>query len=117
MVIDESKFKITIMALKEDEPVRGNAIASGDDVEDKRVEDEIIFKRRTNRWAWCAVELTAEIDGFEGTAYLGCCSYKNKDDFINNSGYYEDMKEEAIQQIIAQLKAAEATLAKITGGK
>lgn len=28
MVIDESKFKITIMALEEDEPVRGNAIAN-----------------------------------------------------------------------------------------
>ncbi len=41
------------------------------------------------RWGWCCVSLTKAGTGH--TDYLGCCSYKGAEDFIKNSGYFEDM--------------------------
>jgi len=52
-------------------------------------------------WNWCTVKVTAKVPMLEalGVQYLGCCSYKDKKDFIENSGYYEDMVMEAIAQL------------------
>lgn len=40
-----------------------------------------------------------------GSAFLHRCYYKDIDDFINNSGYFEDLKEEALQDGYITLKA------------
>ena len=83
----------------EDAPVRGNAMASGDDAYDKQIEDDIIERLdRDDRWAWCCVKVTAGVTvgghTFTGCDYLGCVCEDSEESFKEN-GYYEDMKSEA----------------------
>jgi|SRR6185295_17241197 len=96
----------TLAAEMDDTPVRGNAMASGDDAADKGYEDEIIERLDNGDvWAWACVCVTAEWRGMEGAQYLGSCCYENEEDFIKNSGHYEDMKQEAYDNLIEQIKA------------
>lgn len=78
----------------------GNVCASGDREVDrlaeKWVERQVLFEG--NEWAWCIVCITAEIEGFEGTAYLGGCSYESEADF-KAGGYYEDLCDEAFEDL------------------
>lgn len=77
-----------------------------------------------NDWAWCQVTVTASVGfdqpnhKFTGGAFLGGCSYKSEEDFIepqfvvypkgegevNKTGYYEDMKREAQENLVTQLE-------------
>lgn len=73
--ITETEATFTIECRPEDVPVRGNVLASGDDALDKRDEDAILAKLDVgNTWAWCTVRVVATWNGFEGEAFLGCCS-------------------------------------------
>lgn len=100
--IDEVEFSIECE--DEDIPVRGNAISSGDDKHDRECEDEIIADYESgNYWAWCCVHVTAKWKSLEGDDYLGCCSYKSEEDFIRTSGYYDDMKQAAYNELIEKL--------------
>lgn len=97
-----------IEAEQDDIPIRGNALASGDDELDKQVEDELI--ERVNNgdvWAWASVKVTASIPGIdlEGVDYLGGCSYKDEEDFKQPGGYYDGMKNEALADLERQLNA------------
>lgn len=58
-----------------------------------------------NEWAWCSVKVTATLGEFEGTAYLGACSYKSEADFVKG-GYYDDMCDEALDELDAALSEA-----------
>ena len=100
--IEQVNFEI--QCLPEDMPIRGNAIASGDDEYDKEVEDKLIAESEWNEWAWCMVKITAKYKGAKGTDYLGGCSYKNEKDFIQNSGYFEDMKQNAYAELLTELE-------------
>lgn len=83
----------------------GNALASGDDEQDKAAEDEII--RRLNDgdvWAWAAVLVTATLTlpngkTIAGHASLGGCSYADEKDFCQPGGYFDDMKAEALDDL------------------
>jgi hypothetical protein len=57
-----------------------------------------------NPWAWCQVEVKLSLDGLSASAYLGCCSYEGEDDF-KRSGYYEQMVEEAYDELNKKLDA------------
>lgn len=98
---------ITVEALPEDIPVRGNALASGDDEIDKREEDRIIEDLEWNEWAWCTAKVTVKYEEFEAYEYLGCCSYESEGDFIENSGYYEDMTRSALALLNERLEEFE----------
>jgi hypothetical protein len=103
--------EFTIEAEPEDIPVRGNAMMSGDDDFDRKVEDEIIADLEDgNEWAWCSVKVAAKWKRWEGRAYLGCCSYKNEKDFCQPGGYFEQMKEEALEDLNRQIADIRATL-------
>jgi uncharacterized Fe-S cluster-containing radical SAM superfamily protein len=53
---------------------------------------------RTNPEWFCA-KISAWKDMKElGTAYLGCCCYDTYEDFIQNSGYLDQMIDEAIEE-------------------
>lgn len=100
----------TIECLPEDVPIRGNAMASGDAEYDTQVEDAIIERINAgNEWAWCCVRVTAQttIDGhyFAGDSHLGCCNYHNEDAF-KVGGYFEDMKEQALADLMVSLKTS-----------
>lgn len=97
--------EFTIECLPEYAPIKGNAMASDDAEYDKKVENSIQRSLNAgNKWAWCCVKVTASYKGFSGTDYLGCCNYKSEKDFIKNSGYYEDMKQTAYDELIKELE-------------
>lgn len=101
--IDEVNFSIT--AEQDDIPVRGNAVVSGDEEVDKKIEDEIIERLENGDvWAWASVQVTAEFKGITGNAYLGACSYKSEKDFVEAGDYYIDMKREAYDNLISELE-------------
>lgn len=77
----EVDFEIEVH--QDDTPVRGNALASGDEDEDRACEDEIL--RRLDQgdvWAWACVRVIATCEGFRGeSSWLGGCSYRSERDF------------------------------------
>ncbi len=86
-------------------PVRGNALASGDDAIDKECEDQIIARLESgDDWAWCMVVVEARYHGLVGSDTLGCCSYQDEADF-RAGGYYDDMKAEALADLQRQIDA------------
>jgi hypothetical protein len=96
---------------QEYESVRGNALASGDDAEDKAAEDEILRQLDSgNLWAWCTVVVTAKMpigdEVFEGRDTLGCCSYRDTKDFVCEEGYYPDMRSEAKEDLKRNIEAS-----------
>lgn len=96
----ESEVIYTLEVEQDEMSVRGNAIASGNDTEDKCVEDEIIKRlEEGDVWAWAQVTVTASWHGFEGKDYLGGCSYANEKDFMQKDGYYNDMKTVALDDL------------------
>lgn len=113
-----------------DIPVRGNALACGDDAEDRAAEDEILARLdRGDVWAWASVRVLASWECFTGaSSWLGGCSYASESDFKGPefevtepdgskhlTSYYEDLCSEALDDLKRQLaeaiargKAAEA---------
>lgn len=63
---------------------------------------------RGNNWGWfCAVvKASVEVNGetYEGTAYLGCCSYESEKDFRESE--FETLKVEALAELKAELVTA-----------
>jgi len=95
---DEVTFELHVH--QEDIPVRGNAICSRDDERDAEVEDDIIVRLNNGDvWAWCYVEVRAAWNGFAESDYLGGCSYAGEDDFRTPGGYFDDMKETALDNL------------------
>lgn len=95
----------------EETSVRGNALASGDDAEDRAQEEEIL--RRLNNddvWAWASVRVRVTLgDPTTGRAlrgessWLGCCSYADRGDFESPGGYYDDMLAEALADLAGKI--------------
>src|SRR4029077_7723666 len=103
-----SQCHFSISADYDDNPIRGNAMASGDDAADKKLEDYLINEvNNGNVWAWASVKVECHYKGLTGTDYLGCCSYKDEDDF-KKDGYYKDMKNAAYADLIQQIKDLKA---------
>jgi hypothetical protein len=89
--------------LEDDIPVRGNAIVSGDDDFDAKVEDEILARlERGDQWAWCTVLVEVQHGRFIGRSYLGACCYDDEADF-KRGGYYEQMVEEAREALASDM--------------
>lgn len=101
----------TVECLEEEIPVRGNAMASGDDAAD-REQEEWVFRELDagNQWAWCTVKVTARWNGIEGVDYLGCCSYRSEADFRAPGGYLDDLKAEALDALNAKIAETLSTL-------
>ena len=95
----EKEAEIHVLCLEEHAPIRGNASAI-DEETDKKNEESIIMELESgNEWAWCTIAVYAEYEGIKGLKdYLGCCSYKSKEDFLKD-GYYEDMKDQALKYL------------------
>jgi hypothetical protein len=110
-MIDEARVKYTISITPEDLPVRGNALASGDPAVDKKAEDQIIKRYNDgDYWAWCIVTVVAELEEFYGYDHLGCASYEDEKDFRKNSGYYEDMRKNALDDLKKHIANAQERL-------
>jgi len=91
---------VTLTAEQDDIPVRGNALASGDDDVDHKFEDDILARLDDgNVWAWAAVTMTAEYLGHSGADHLGACSYANAEDFRVANDYYSGMVDSALDAL------------------
>lgn len=100
-------IEYTLEVEQDDIPVRGNAFSSGDDAEDRRVEDEILARLDDGDvWAWASVCVVARAGSVEGRAYLGGCSYRDEKEFCQPGGYYAQLKAEALADL--ERKVAEA---------
>ena len=99
--IDDCWFKVE--CLEEDMPITGNASAI-DDETDAQIESEIAESlNHGNPWAWCCVKVTCGFDDWQitGTDHLGGCSYKSEQDFVENSGYFQDMRLRSYEEFAA----------------
>ncbi len=108
---DKRTITYTLIVEQEDTPVRGNALASGDDTIDTECENEILARLdRGDVWAWAFVKViaTLEIEGetFTGTDCLGCCSYASEADFKAPDGYLPQMQDAACVDLKARLTSA-----------
>ena len=67
------------------------------------------MRKENRRWGWCQVTVMVKLlkgpVHLRGYAYLGECSYKSRQDFIDNSGYYEDMVKDAIADLQREYNA------------
>jgi len=98
--IERHEACIRIRAEPDWVPVKGNAMASGDDALDREVEQEIL--QRLNQgdiWAWAAVTVETSWKSFRGIATLGCCSYESEEDFCQPDGYFDDLVSEALEDL------------------
>lgn len=92
--------EIRVLAEPEYIPVKGNACVSGDDGFDREVEQHILERLdQGDVWAWATVAVIVAWGPFKGSAYLGCCSYTDEEDFRQPGGYYEDMVAEALDEL------------------
>jgi hypothetical protein len=98
------KIKVRWDVEEEDIPVKGNVMASGNDEDDHRAEQEVLSQLRSgNIYAWCVMIVTATYKGFTGKAALGGCSYKSKEDLLQDQ--FEAMKKDAIHNLKTSIEA------------
>ncbi|HEY6728330.1 MAG TPA: hypothetical protein VI197_30175 [Polyangiaceae bacterium] len=118
--LTESDVTFTVRIVQEDEPVRGNAMASGDADLDRQVEDEILAcLDRGDVEAWCSITVEARWHGYVGRDHLGCCSHlpgegrpslaKQVEDTIEWHG----MRAEALADLNATLEATATDIASL----
>jgi hypothetical protein len=108
----ETGIVYTVEAEAEDAPIEGNASAI-DEETDRETEEWIRSQLDAgNEWAWATVKVTASFPGLEieGVAYLGCCSYRSREDFMEPGGYYDDLKDEAKEDLLRQVEALRAVI-------
>jgi hypothetical protein len=80
--------------------VEGNASATGDEAFAREVERNILQRlQRGDIWAWAAVTVTVSWGPFSAWDNLGCCSYADEEDFRQAGGYFDDMVDEALEEL------------------
>ena len=74
------------------------------DYDDAELCAEIARRRdEGDPWAWCVVVVRAEWRGISGEAVRGGCSYADEEAFTAPGGYYDDMRAEAVDEIVRVL--------------
>lgn len=98
--------KATFEPLEEEMPVRGNALASGDNALDKECEDKIIAKLNSgdmSAWFCACVKVTLYGHNEVGRSYLGACSYDSFAEFVSDNYYYPQLVSDAQDDLAMQL--------------
>ena len=89
-------------------PPEGN-FALGDDEEDAATCKKIREDMQHNEYAWCCIEVRCYYQGeIFGNDFLGGCSYESQKGFMEG-GYYEDMKDRALEELCAELEKLQLT--------
>lgn len=90
-------------------PEAGN---EDDEIRTKEMVDSILKRvHHGDPWAWFTAIVEAKwitesgVEVFIGSTSLGCCSYENEKDFKENSGYYEDMCKEALNDLNQRIES------------
>lgn len=95
---------ITVECLPEDLQIEGNASAIDPETDAQVVKDIREQLESGNEWAWCCVRVTVKWGYFEGTDYLGGCSYKGLKEFHDNQ-YYVDMVSQAFDDLVRNIES------------
>ncbi len=99
---------IELKCLPEDISIEGNVLASGDDEEDRKAEEEVRRQLKDgNEWAWCCAHVRVSFESLQADDYLGGCSYLSEEDF-RAGGYYEDMVNSCLDEILSQIEKIKA---------
>lgn len=112
-LIEKLRERATIKLTVEPEniPVEGNACACGEpDCDDAHIRPIIEAVESGDPWAWCQVYVEAEYGGFKGGDSLGGCSYRDEKDFRAPGGYFEDMVENALEQLAREIESARVAI-------
>lgn len=103
---EECSFYVTVTP-ETHVPVRGNAQVSGDEADDRKVEDEILEQLQLgNTYAWCTAKVQAfspRAPGLEGVDVLGCISCKGKQEF--NDLFLREMEDRAVDALNQEVAA------------
>jgi hypothetical protein len=75
---------------------------SNDDELCNWIRDEL---NRGNYWAWCTAHVTVEYHGMKAEEWLGGCSYKSREDFMQPGCYFDSMVDEALGTLATELEA------------
>lgn len=98
----EREATIEILAEEDTTPVRGNAIATGDDKIDRRVENRILRRLEDGDvWAWASVTVRGTWRGLTAEEYLGACNYRDEKQF-RRDGYFSDMRAAVLSSLVEQ---------------
>ena len=107
MKIDREKLKkaceIEIRLHPEDTHPRDHFGYDTKEENDAAVAHVLALAERTE-WGWCTVEVRAEFAGMVGNDYLGGCSYESERDFCQPGGYYDDMVDQAVEDLAVKLE-------------
>ena len=98
--LSREEVSVCLKAEPEFLPIEGNAMASGDDAFDREVEQGIL--RRIDQgdvWAWAMVTVTVSWGPFSASDHLGACSYADEDNFRQPGGYFDDMVDQALDEL------------------
>lgn len=98
-------------------PIEGNALASGDDAEDRAQEQWIHDQLESgNEYAWCWVSLKVTWREFEANDSLGCVSCASKADF--EKSFLADMKNDLLIRLASNISETRDSITTlILGGK
>ena len=111
-----NKAEITIEVEESIIPIEGNALASGDPMEDAKEERWIkneLFSGNT--WAWADVTVKATWKNFVGVDTLGGCSYLSEEEFKSLAGYYGDMVDMAVVDLADRIIKSYTAIREIVG--
>ncbi len=83
--------------------------AEPDEEQDRRMVEDIEKALTCNLWAWCTARVRVQAYGQTGQSHwIGACSYTDEEDFMRPGGYFENMLNEAIEDLERQLFATDA---------
>ena len=89
-----------VFCIEEHAQIEGNALALRDDAEDAKEETRIRESLESgNPWAWCTVEVRGMWKSLSASDFLGCCSYASEENFCEPGGYFDDMKNEVLNEL------------------
>lgn len=103
----ESEYRVTLEAIPETIRVRGNVLASGNDRQDREYEDRVLQRIEDgDDWAWFTAKVTVtDSDGRTASYYLGACSLYGGADEFKRGGYYLDMLQACLDELMMQAEA------------
>lgn len=104
MELDKSQIEFEIIIHEEYIPIQQALSFENTGADHSEYIEKVLEDDGYNHWLWCAVEVKATYKGvLTGSAYLGQCAYENEEEF-KRDGYFEQMKEEAIEEIEKDFK-------------
>ena len=106
MAVSKNKLTITVEALAEEETPEQSEKRTGSMKGYAKCVRENL-KTAEGRWGWCIVKITVlggwlRQSSYGTPNYLSNCSYQSAQDFIKNSGYFQQMVDEAVAEATAQ---------------